>query len=508
MLKLKDKINYLPLASREDHQHELGQFFTPKPIAEFMAAHFASHPQHIELLDAGAGQGALSTAFIKRVCSNTGKPKSISLTAFELDSNVFDYLATALFECERLCERSGIEFKFKILNEDFISSVVPIIKGDFFATSLPFFNAAIVNPPYHKISANSATQALLQSVNIEVPNLYAGFLALIIKLLEKGGELVAITPRSFCNGPYFKLFRQNLLNTMSLERLHVFDSRSSAFCEDKVLQENIIIHGVKSDKQSETIVISNSVGKIGDPIIKHKIDFTNMVSPDDLDQFIHLVLDSQNISTKVAMDRLACRIEDLGVTVSTGRVVDFRVKSFLRDQTGGNTVPLIYPCHFNGGFIHWPRENSRKANAIVKNDKTRNLFVPAGVYVLVKRFTSKEERRRIVACIYDSNQIHANEVGFENHLNYLHINGQGMPLSLAKGLAAFLNSTVLDNYFRQFSGHTQVNATDLRRLRYPSRESLEILGYKVTEGMGQLELDRVVEKEIYGEKENFIPIIS
>jgi adenine-specific DNA-methyltransferase len=40
-------------------------------------------------------------------------------------------------------------------------------------------------------------------------------------------------------------------------------------------------------------------------------------------------------------------------------------------------------------------------------------------------------------------------------------------------LAAFLNSTVLDVYFRQFNGHTQVNATDLRNLRYPSRSQLE-----------------------------------
>ena len=54
--------------------------------------------------------------------------------------------------------------------------------------------------------------------------------------------------------------------------------------------------------------------------------------------------------------------------------------------------------------------------------------------------------------------------GFENHLNYFHENGEGLPLDLAKGLAAFLNSDAVDQYFRIFSGHTQVNATDLRNL--------------------------------------------
>lgn len=43
-------------------------------------------------------------------------------------------------------------------------------------------------------------------------------------------------------------------------------------------------------------------------------------------------------------------------------------------------------------------------------------------------------------------------------------------------MAVYLNSTAIDTYFRRFSGHTQVNATDLRRLRYPSLECLFALG--------------------------------
>jgi len=125
------------------------------------------------------------------------------------------------------------------------------------------------------------------------------------------------------------------------------------------------------------------------------------------------------------------------------------------------------------------------------------LLVPAGVYVLVKRFTSKEERRRIVGCIYDPDEIHAPLVAFENHVNYFHANNHGLPMNLAKGLAAFLNSTVVDVCFRQFNGHTQVNATDLRSLRYPARTQLESLGGKIANpGMPQEELDALVEGEL------------
>jgi adenine-specific DNA-methyltransferase len=97
-------------------------------------------------------------------------------------------------------------------------------------------------------------------------------------------------------------------------------------------------------------------------------------------------------------------------------------------------------------------------------------MVPGGTYVLTKRFTAKEEKRRVVAAIYTGDR-----AGFENHINYFHVKGAGLPERLAVGLARFLNSEAVDTYFRTFSGHTQVNATDLRNLHYPSRAQLEAL---------------------------------
>ena len=95
-------------------------------------------------------------------------------------------------------------------------------------------------------------------------------------------------------------------------------------------------------------------------------------------------------------------------------------------------------------------------------------------------------------------RIEAPLVGFENHLNYFHVTGHGLPMTLAKGLAAFLNSTVVDVYFRQFNGHTQVNATDLRSLSYPAKAELESLGRRITDpGLPQQELDSLVEDELF-----------
>jgi adenine-specific DNA-methyltransferase len=118
----------------------------------------------------------------------------------------------------------------------------------------------------------------------------------------------------------------------------------------------------------------------------------------------------------------------------------------------------------------------KKPNAIVNTAETKKWLYPNGCSTVVRRFSSKEERRRIVAHVVDPGAFDSKAIGFENHLNVFHSRKKGIDKSVAHGLAVFVNSTAVDNYFRRFSGHTQVNATDLRLLRYPEIEELEELG--------------------------------
>jgi adenine-specific DNA-methyltransferase len=479
-------------------RRELGQFLTPRPVADFMASLFDANRDEIELLDAGAGAGALTAAFVRRLCSERRQVKHISVTAYELDPRLIEPLTQCMEVCAKQCEQVGVSFTASVLNEDFIEAAGRIVRGGFFTPQSTQFNAAIINPPYRKIRGDSQTRLLLHNAGVETGNLYAGFTSLVVRLLGEGGELVAITPRSFCNGPYFKRFRLDLLKSVSLRRLHIFESRSAAFCDDSVLQENIIVHGYKGKTQPPHVIVSSSSGEPQGEVLQRKVSYRDVVSPSDPAQFIHLTLGDEQVISRSAMTRHAGRLIDLGLSVSTGRVVDFRVRAHLRQLPVDNTAPLIYPCHFDGGFVRWPKTDSRKPDSIAKADETSDLLVPSGIYVLVKRFSAKEERRRIVACIYDPGQIAAPLVGFENHLNYFHAHGHGMQMDLAKGLAAFLNSTVVDMYFRQFSGHTQVNATDLRMLNYPARSALEFLGQEIHDpGMPQPQLDHVVKEVLF-----------
>ncbi len=436
---------------------KLGQFMTPGRIASFMAGMFEEMPEEVNLLDAGAGMGALSVAFITEACGKEKKPKSIDVTAYEVDDQLADLLEVNLDQCVDLCTEAGIELCWRVIRDDYVlRSSEPLLNDPL------TFNCAILNPPYGKINAKSEWRAALRSLAIETVNLYTAFVAVAMRQMTNGGQVVAITPRSFCNGSYYEPFRRQMLGSCSLDLLHVFESRRSTFKDDDVLQENMIFKLTKGGEQG-------SVRLSTDAVEAREVPFTEIVRPKDKHAFIRLPIGGDDLASSV--QALPCVLADLGIKVSTGRVVDFRAKEQLRKEPGADTVPLIYPQHFHDGSIRWPIPDFRKHNALADNDDTAKLITPAGTYVLTKRFTAKEEKRRLVAVIYDGGR-----AGFENHLNYFHEDGNGLPEDLARGLSTFLNSEAVDQYFRIFSGHTQVNATDLRNLHYPNREQLEALG--------------------------------
>ena len=470
------------------HQREWGQYFTGAKLASWMASWFDATGETVRLLDAGAGVGSLSAAYVSEICARTLRPRSLDIVTYEADPSLIPSLHRTLVMCEDECERAGVEFRFEIVNADFICEGVAALDNRLFADPSPLtsnFDCAFLNPPYRKISSGSQWRRALSLVGIETSNLYAAFVWLATRLLKTGGELVAITPRSWCNGPYFKPLRMELLETMRFRRFHVFESRREAFSEGDVLQENIIFHGVKGDKDKnyENRVSISSGSQPDEGECRQRIVAQSEVfRAGDPNAFVYL----EETRSRTGSLQDASSLAELELSVSTGRVVDFRAKSSLRAEAtedGEHLAPLIYPLHFREGQIEWPRPKARKPNALAINEQTQKLLCPAGVYVLVKRFSSKEQKKRVCAAVFDSlalgKQWQDTSVGFENHLNYFHLGGAPLPLDTAMGLAVFLNSTWIDELFRSFNGHTQVNATDLRSLPYPSRQALQALGTEI-----------------------------
>jgi adenine-specific DNA-methyltransferase len=476
---------------------QMGQFLTPPAVARFMASLFSESQTPVRLLDAGAGVGTLTAAFVEEMCRRTTRPQHVEATLYEIEPLFGEYLGIARNACQELGRQHGIEFTSDLRSIDFIADGVSQLRGDLFSSSPRLYNRAILNPPYRKIHSDSQYRLLLREIGIETGNLYAAFLAIAVRLLEPGGELVAITPRSFCNGPYFKPFRKLFLEHMTLKRLHVFETRDKAFGEDDVLQETVIIHAVKGQERAH-VAVSQSHAADDDTLSIRDVPYEQVIQPNDADLVIHIAANETDSQVKDRLRVLGHSLEEIGITVSTGRVVDFRAADALRAEAGADTVPLIYPAHFERGRIRWPSPTARKPEAIVASPATRPLLVPAGYYVLVKRFSAKEEPRRVVAAVFDPGRLPSDLIAFENHLNYYHQDNQGLTPDLARGLALYLNSTLVDIYFRQFSGHTQVNASDLRMLVYPGRDMLERLGNMVADRLlTQREIDTLLEGELH-----------
>jgi adenine-specific DNA-methyltransferase len=186
---------------------------------------------------------------------------------------------------------------------------------------------------------------------------------------------------------------------------------------------------------------------------------------------------------------------DLEFNISTGPVVDFRSKDkliFDEADEANEGIPLLYPVHIRNQKITWP-VHSKKPNAILLNNtEIDKIAFPKGYYVLLKRFSSKEEKRRIYATLLTPEDLPADYFTVENHLNIIHNNRGGLDKNIAYGLTAWMNTSHCDNLFRNFSGHTQVNATDLRNMKYPSSEFLSELG-KLTTDKAVEEYDQIFE---------------
>lgn len=421
----------------------------------------AANDGRCHLLDAGAGIGSLSSAFLERCVSGNFSFNSIELTAFELDDFLQEELSYSLSRYT-----SQTPLTYQIHGDDFIEAAVNKIQF-----GQGGFTHAILNPPYKKISSHSRYRLLLREVGIETVNLYSAFVALALSLMATGGQIVAIIPRSFCNGPYYRPFRDFLLRRAAIRHIHLFGSRNQAFKDDDVLQENIIIVLERGGEQSPVTVSTSTDDRFAD-LATHEHPFDRIVFPGDPEQFIH-VPTSPGENTIELSTAIRYSLTELGIQVSTGPVVDFRLKEHLRSMPEPESVPLLYPSHFNGNGVEWPKPGTKKPNAIQRNADTEKWLYPNGFYCVVRRFSAKEEKRRIMASVADPASFpDAPMLGFENHLNVFHDNKHGLPQALANGLAVFLNTSAVDENFRRFNGHTQVNATDLKQMKFPSREVL------------------------------------
>jgi adenine-specific DNA-methyltransferase len=463
--------------SSSKYRKSHGQFMTPIDIARFMAMQSTLRRKNLRILDPGAGVGILSSSICEYYALRRN-PESIRLVAYETDKNLISLLTQSLNFLKKYIKKIGIDFEFCIKSEDFILSNADRLND------LPLFHdmkshndeydMVIANPPYFKIAKSDPRARLASSLVHGQPNIYALFMGISASLLKSGGQLTFITPRSFASGAYFKKFRNYFLNLIHPIKIHIFESRREAFKEDSVLQENIILTGAKKSVRTSTqkayVSVSSSIGTTENNAIQRSRYSLSLILQDNNSEKII------RIPTAKTDEYIISKIEswrstfiDYGIKISTGPVVPFRAKSLITSngKIGAKYVPLIWMNHVLPMLIKWPNGSKDKPFLIKRVKESKKLLVAKSNYVLLRRFSTKEDKHRLVAAplLYDN--IPTTEIGLENHLNYIYRPNGKLTKEEALGIAVILNSSIYDRYFRIINGNTQVSATEIRDFPMP-----------------------------------------
>jgi len=473
-----------------DHRKNHGLYLTPVAVADFIASQIRTVGDTIRILDPAAGAGILLCAAVEALVSRRNAPRRIELVAFEVDPALAKVLTEVLAILQRWAEDRGTMVLVQVVRADFILEHAAALRsmGGFFPhlAAKDAFDAVIANPPYFKLNkADPRAQAAAAVVHGQ-PNIYGLFMAVGAALLRDGGELVFITPRSFASGPYFRLFRERFFDCIRPDLVHVFGSRREAFGRDAVLQENVILKGVRQDgwprqDVSGLLTISSSQG-VDDLHVPERrvVRLDSVLDMGSKEKVLRLPVSMAEDDLMRLVDGWSGSLNSYGLRISTGPVVPFRATEFLDNE--GNVpvshVPLLWMNHVQAMQVTWPI-GRRKPEYIKHVTASQPLLVPNRNYVLLRRFSAKEEDRRLVAGPYLAHRNAAPMIGLENHLNYVYRPGGTLTEDETFGLAALFNSALLDTYFRTSNGNTQVSATELRTMPLPPHSVITAIGREV-----------------------------
>ncbi len=463
-------ISSMPKAERKKY----GQFFTGRNTAEFMVGLYSvpQNKQSVSILDAGAGSGILTCAFLERL-DKINTIHTIEITCYENDKKILDLLKKNLEYCRLHMSKS---LTYHIKTDNYITCQYlefnHLVGGELNPNK---YDYVISNPPYMKIPKDAPEAVAMPKICHGAPNLYFLFAAMGLFNLKPDGEMVYIIPRSWTSGAYFKSFRRFFLEKGKLRHIHLFVSRKEVFDRDAVLQETIIVKVQKTKIVPDMVTITSSKSdKDFDDLTSITIPYDTVVSGEDY--YVYLVTDEKEVNILNKLCKFRYKLPELGLKMKTGLTVDFRNCEFLRNKEEEGAVPLFYSQHIKQGNVLFP---VKKENEYIVTEK-KGLLQDNHNYLFVKRFTSKEETRRLQCGVYLSKNFpQYKKISTQNKINFIDGTFTEMSECLVYGLYVLFNSTLYDMYYRILNGSTQVNSTEINSMPVPDLQSIQNMGRKL-----------------------------
>lgn len=468
--KTSQYIENMPKKERKKY----GQFFTSMETAQFMASMFVipKKQEIISVLDAGAGSGILSCAMIERL-DKIDEIKEIELTCYETDENVLPLLKGNLsFVQTQSCKKISIN----IITDNYITSQYldfnHMLGGNWNPKK---YDLVIGNPPYMKIPKDAPEATAMPSICYGAPNMYFIFASMGLFNLKDDGEMVYIIPRSWTSGAYFKRFRKYFLSEGKLLHIHLFGSRNKVFDKEDVLQETIIVKVKKTSVKPNVVTITSTNSN------KDFVDCKSLIVPYDLvvsgdELYVYLVTNEEEVEVLGRLQKWNKTLPELGIRMKTGLTVDFRNRDVLRDEEEEGAILLFYSQHIKQGEVQFPIQKEKEY--IVTDQK--GLMQENKNYLFVKRFTAKEEPRRLQCGVYLAKRFpQYQKISTQNKINFIDGLLTEMSECLVYGLYVLFNSTIYDEYYRILNGSTQVNSTEINSMPVPELDIIQEMGRRI-----------------------------
>ncbi len=436
-----------------ENKKNKGQFFTSLTTARFMGSWYVPVSRDIKILDPGAGNGSLGASVVEHLVEN-GLCDNISITYVENDPDVMSVLKASVNIIRTYCRNHNVTCHISIKDGNFILMDIK-----------ERYDIVICNPPYKKIRKESEEAVKMDRYVHGQPNIYALFMARGAELLKPGGAFVYITPRSWTSGAYFSLVRTALMDSLSFNKIHIFDDRDSSFSNEEVLQETMILFGIKGQQQDNiTISVSRDDSFENTRTFQVRAAGIKNAGPN---KYLLIPADQTEADLIDEINALPETFDSMGYIFKTGPVVEFRSEGSISSDKKPQFVPMFRSANIVGGEFIFPAETTK---AQYVDGTVKKLLIKNSNTVLIRRLSAKEDRRRIQSCIYKKKGKNT-YIGVENHVNYA-ARQDGKPLTLqeVEWIQEILSSDAYDVYFRLLNGSTQVNANELNLLPVRSRD--------------------------------------
>lgn len=473
------------------HKKANGQFFTPTPIARLLASFCNLSKTKIKILDPGCGTAILSCALVEHLVETQVEIEQIELIAYETDLELIPFLQKSLDYLKEWLLNKGIHFKYILHCSDFVLKNASVLKENRLPSLFEEkssvdknFDIIISNPPYFKLSKDDKRVIVSQELVSGQPNIYSIFMGIAAKLLSENGELIFITPRSFASGNYFKAFRELFFSTVQIEKIHLFNSRKETFNRDNVLQETVVIKAIREKiDPNKKVLISSSAGTkdIFEPVIK-SFKSSELIDLNSKEKILHLPTSDKEENILSLVSTWENFLSDFNIRISTGPVVSFRALDYIENDYENRTLfsaPLFWLHNVHKMILEWPKQLKNKGQFIRIESGSKSLLIPNKNYILLRRFSTKDDKSRLIAAPYFCNFAKSDYIGVENKVNYIYRKNGHLDRNEVVGLCALLNSELFDTYFQVFNGNVNVSATELREMRFPPLSDVKEIGNEI-----------------------------